>query len=78
MAEQRKPRWFQFSLRALLLFVLLVSIGMSWLAVKLQRARQQRETVEEVAVHFAREDGRIASGLCKRGGGSGVNCPAVT
>jgi hypothetical protein len=43
-----KRRWFQFSLRALLVFVLLVSIGMSWFAVKMQRARRQRKAVEEI------------------------------
>jgi hypothetical protein len=32
-----------------LVFVLLVSIGMSWLAVKLQRARRQQEAVEALA-----------------------------
>jgi hypothetical protein len=39
--EKRKRRWFQFSLRALLVFVLLVSIGMSWLAVRIERKRSQ-------------------------------------
>jgi len=46
MAEKRKRRWLQFSLRSLLAFVLLVSIGMSWLGVKLERARKQGEAVE--------------------------------
>jgi hypothetical protein len=43
VTEKRKRRWYQFSLRALLVFVLLVSIGMSWLAVRRQRVRRQRE-----------------------------------
>jgi len=42
MTEKRKRRWFQFSLRSVLIFVLLVSIGLSWLGVKLERARRQR------------------------------------
>ena len=44
--KRRTRRLLQFSLRALLVFVLLVSIGMSWLAVKLEKARRQREAVE--------------------------------
>jgi hypothetical protein len=43
-----KRRWFQFSLRTLLIFVLLVSIGMSWLGVKMELARRQREAVEAI------------------------------
>ena len=48
-SPKRRPRRFlQFSLRSLLVFVLLASIGMSWLGVKLERARRQREAVEAV------------------------------
>jgi len=43
-----KRRWFQYSLRTLLLLMLLASIGMSWFAVKMQRARRQREAVEAI------------------------------
>lgn len=43
-----KRRRFQYGLRTLLMAVLLVSICMSWLGVKLQRARRQREVVETV------------------------------
>ena len=39
---------FQFSLRSLLVLVVVVAIPCSWLAVKMQRARGQRETVEAV------------------------------
>ena len=41
-------RFLQFSLRTLLVVVLLVSIGMSWLAVKLERARRQKEAVRTI------------------------------
>jgi hypothetical protein len=44
----RKLRWFQYSLRSLLLLVLLVSLGMSWVAVRMKRTRQQDEAVEEI------------------------------
>ena len=43
-----KRRWYQFSLRALLVFVVLVSIGMSWVAVRKQRVRRQREAVRAI------------------------------
>ncbi len=43
-----KRRWFQFSLRALLVLVLLVSVGMSWFAVRMEKARRQKEAVEAI------------------------------
>lgn len=46
--EKPKRRWYQFSLRTLLVFMLLFSIGMSWFAVKLQQARKQREIVQVI------------------------------
>ena len=47
-APARKLRWFQYSVRSLLLFMLLVSLGMSWVAVKIDRARRQERAVEEI------------------------------
>ena len=41
-------RRFQFSIRSLLLFVVVVAVVCSWLAVKMQQARRQREAVEAV------------------------------
>jgi hypothetical protein len=41
-------RWFQYSLRALLVFVTLCAILCSWLAVKLQQAKRERETAEKI------------------------------
>ncbi len=43
-----KRRWFQFSLRALLVFVLPTSIGMSWFGVRLHRVRRQRGAVKAI------------------------------
>jgi internalin A len=40
-----KPRRFQYSLRTLLLFVLVCALACSWLGVKLKRARDQRDAV---------------------------------
>lgn len=43
---RRPRRWFQYSLRTLFILVLLASLPMSWLAVRLDRARRQRAAVE--------------------------------
>lgn len=43
-----KRCWLQFSLRTLLLVVLLASAGMSWMVVKVQQARRQRQAVEAI------------------------------
>jgi hypothetical protein len=40
-----RRRWFQFRLRTLIVLMLLVSIGMSWFAMKMQQARRQRAAV---------------------------------
>ena len=43
-----KLRWCQFSLRGLMIFVLLASIALSYLAVKLQQARSQEEAIRAI------------------------------
>lgn len=43
-----KRRWRQFSLRTLLVLVFLASIPLSWFAVKMQQAREQRQIVEAI------------------------------
>ena len=43
-----KRRWFQYSLRTLLIFVTLFAVACSWFAVKLGQARRQREAVEAI------------------------------
>ena len=47
--QERQPnrRWLQFSLRSLLVFVLIVSIPCSWFAVRLRKAERQKAAVEE-------------------------------
>ncbi len=47
-APKRKLRWFQYSLRTLLVFVTLCAIPCSWLAVKIRKARDQRAAVDAV------------------------------
>ncbi len=61
-----KRRWYQFSLKTLLLFVLLCSLPLSWLGVKLDRARKQRQTVVQISkkcrngsVHFDYGKGKV-------------------
>jgi Leucine-rich repeat (LRR) protein len=43
-----KRRWYQYSLRTLLIIVTLFAVACSWFAVKLQQARRQREAVEAI------------------------------
>jgi hypothetical protein len=43
-----KLRWYQFSLLALMVFVTLLAVGCSWLAVKMKAAKRQREAVAEI------------------------------
>jgi len=41
-------RRFQFSLRILLVFVVVLSVPLGWFAMKMQKARKQREVVEAI------------------------------
>jgi hypothetical protein len=43
-----KLRWYQYSLRSLFLVTLLASIGMSFVAVRMQRAREQKALVAAI------------------------------
>ena len=45
---KRKRRWFQFSLRSLLIFTLVVAVACAWLARKIERKRHEREAVEAI------------------------------
>ena len=46
--EPPKRRWFQFRLRTLLVVILVLSLPLSWFAVRMERARRQREAVEAI------------------------------
>jgi hypothetical protein len=43
---KRKLRWYQFSLRSLLIFITLFGVACSWFAVKMGQAKRQREAIE--------------------------------
>jgi Leucine-rich repeat (LRR) protein len=43
-----KLRWYQYSLRTLLIIVTIIAIFMSWFSVKLKQAREQKAVVEEI------------------------------
>jgi hypothetical protein len=47
-APKPKLRWFQYSLRTLMVFVTLCAIPCSWLAVKMQQVKRQREAVAAI------------------------------
>lgn len=50
MADENseRRRWFQFRLRTLLVAVLVLSLPLSWFAVRLERARKQRMIVKMI------------------------------
>lgn len=50
MAERRRAyqRWLQFSLRTLLIAVVLLSLPLSWFGTRLAKARKQREAVAAI------------------------------
>ncbi len=44
----KRRRWLQFSLKRLLIAVLVLSLPLSWFAVNMKRARRQRKTVDAI------------------------------
>ncbi|MGD0897974.1 MAG: hypothetical protein ABR915_09055 [Thermoguttaceae bacterium] len=61
--DKPRHRWYQYSLRTLLLLMLLVSVGMSLVANRMRRAERQREAVAAIKrsgglVWYEHEDGR--------------------
>jgi hypothetical protein len=47
-SENRKRRWFQFSLRTLMIFTVVRAIGSAWVARKMERKRKEREAVNAI------------------------------
>jgi Leucine Rich repeat len=45
---KRRRRWFQFSLRTLMIVVLIAAIPCAWLRSKIEQKRQERQTVEAI------------------------------
>ena len=45
---KHKRRWYQFSLRTLLIFTVICAIGCAWLAHKIERKRKEREAAEAI------------------------------
>jgi Leucine-rich repeat (LRR) protein len=44
----KRRRWFQFRLRTPLIAILVLSLPLSWFAVRMEKARRQREAVETI------------------------------
>jgi hypothetical protein len=65
-----KRRWYQFTLRTLLVLVLLCAVACSWFAVKMNRARRQKEAVAAIlnAGGEIGYDYQLDGGLRTRGG----------
>ena len=53
MTEQPKPkrRWFRFSLRTLLIVVMLLSLPLAWLGIVAERTRRQKKILEPLEVY---------------------------
>lgn len=47
-APKPKHRWLQFSLRTLLIFVTFCAIPCSWLAIKLQHVKREKQVAREI------------------------------
>ena len=45
----QRSRWFQFRLRTLLIAVLVLSVPLSWFAVKMDKARKQRKAISALS-----------------------------
>ena len=45
---KRKRRWFQFSLRSLLVTTFIVAVACGWLGKKIEQKRREREAVEAI------------------------------
>ena len=43
-----KRRWFQFSLRTLLIFTVIIAVGAGWLGKRIEQKRKDRETVAAI------------------------------
>ena len=57
-----RRRWLQFSLRTLMVLMLVLGCGLGWLASKIIRAREQREAVKAIEELGGRVDWKPASG----------------
>jgi hypothetical protein len=47
-SPKRKRRWYQFSLRTLLIFVLICAISSAWFGMKIERKRRERDAVQRI------------------------------
>src|SRR5207244_259173 len=45
---KRKRRWFQFSLRSLMIFTLICAVASAWLGKRVVQKRKEREAVEAI------------------------------
>jgi hypothetical protein len=66
----RKRRWFRFSLRTLMVVVLLLSLPLGWLAMRMAQAERQRRAVEAIReaggeVYYLHKKGVMATPIVR-------------
>ena len=76
MSAASELRWYQYTLRTLMLATLLACIGMSWVGVKIREARRQKQAVEAIkksggAVLYDYEDDFLGTSLKFSSGAAG-------
>jgi hypothetical protein len=65
---KRKRRWFQFSLRTLLVFTLICAIACAWIERRIEQKHREREAIEEIlktggAFYYRFDNGNGNSGF---------------
>ena len=60
----KRRRWFQFRLRTLLIAIVVLSLPLSWFAMRMKRVRRQRQavaTIERLGGYVQYEEGQVAT-----------------
>jgi hypothetical protein len=57
--DKPKRRWYQFSLRALLVVGLVFVIGVGWIGIRMKRAQENREALHAAVEEIERIGGTL-------------------
>jgi hypothetical protein len=55
-----KRRWYQFSLRTLIVFMLLASVGLGWVGIKIERARSLAQRKQQIIAEISSLGGKAS------------------